>query len=169
MSPSRSASGVGVGVGGSVASTDGKADSSRPITNKIKLEKHVKASVWMQPDNPFNLKDLLLALEVLAMKDKYVVKLKEVLDSVVRDVPTGSFPVSIRVPLILGVNAVVAFGKIQVDKDYVPPTPPTATASAVVVEETTTTTTSCREEVNWAYCALFDIPSDYVYKDADEN
>jgi hypothetical protein len=67
----------------------------------------------MTPDVPLSLPELLPALEVLALKDKYIEKLNEVLGGA--GLPQGLFPVQLHVPLLLGVHAVVTFQRFNRD------------------------------------------------------
>jgi hypothetical protein len=97
----------------------------------------------MTEEFPLKLSELLPALEVLAIKDKYVKKLADILSQVRTYAPTisiysylysylyiahsptmltqeklvnsGLFPVKVTIPLLLSINAVVTFQKFSRD------------------------------------------------------
>ncbi|CAM9627044.1 unnamed protein product, partial [Phaeothamnion confervicola] len=78
-----------------------------------KVEKRLKATMFMADTFPIQLADVMPIIEVMAMKDDLIQRLRSVLTSA--GVPRHGFPVKINVPLVLSVKAVVSFENFSQD------------------------------------------------------
>jgi len=86
----------------------GKPKKQRvPTTSKQRLHLKLNTQLWMVPNFPLKMQEILPVLEILAMKDKLVEKLNGVLTN--KEIPNGHFPLKINLPLMLGIHALVEF------------------------------------------------------------
>ncbi|KAJ4802426.1 Ankyrin repeat protein-like [Rhynchospora pubera] len=106
--------------------SSGKKKKSGATPSESEYKKGVRPVLWLTPDFPLKIEELLPLLDVLANKVKAVRRLRELLTT---KLPTGTFPVKIAIPIVPTIRVLVTFTKFEElqtsDEFATPPSSPT--------------------------------------------
>ncbi|KAJ1692415.1 hypothetical protein LUZ63_009113 [Rhynchospora breviuscula] len=106
--------------------SSGKKKKSGATSSESEYKKGVRPVLWLTPDFPLKIEELLPLLDVLANKVKAVRRLRELFTT---KLPTGTFPVKIAIPIVPTIRVLVTFTKFEElqtsDEFATPPSSPT--------------------------------------------
>ncbi|MBA0797527.1 hypothetical protein Gohar_008215 [Gossypium harknessii] len=104
-------------------SSNRRKDSSR----ENEYKKGLRPILWLSPNFPLQIEELLPLLDILANKVKAIRRLRELLTT---KLPAGTFPVKVAIPVVPTIRVLVTFTKFEelppVDEFSTPPSSPTA-------------------------------------------
>ncbi|KAG9138852.1 hypothetical protein Leryth_007476 [Lithospermum erythrorhizon] len=151
--------------------------------NESEFKKGLRPVLWLTPDFPLKVEELLPLLDILANKVKAVRRLRELLTTTL---PSGTFPVKIAIPIVPTVRVMVTFTKFEelqeIDDEFsTPPSSPTQFQDVKSKESKGSTSWVSWMRGNRGRQSSdsgdrsfqdeddpFHIPSDYVWVDANE-
>ncbi|GLT97841.1 hypothetical protein SLE2022_153870 [Rubroshorea leprosula] len=100
-----------------------RKDSSR----ENEYKKGLRPVLWLSPNFPLQIEELMPLLDILANKVKAIRRLRELLTT---KLPAGTFPVKVAIPVVPTIKVLVTFTKFEelqpVDEFATPPSSPTA-------------------------------------------
>ncbi|XP_047316237.1 uncharacterized protein LOC124919915 [Impatiens glandulifera] len=182
---------------GTTTTTNTTGAGGSEIKTESEYKKGLRPVLWLTPDFPLKIEELLPLLDILANKVKAIRRLRELLTT---KLPQGTFPVKVAIPVVPTIRVLVTFTKFeeqevvqQVEEFATPPTSPIQYEDAKTkqepVEGSSTSTSwmswvrgnnnnkgggggedggSFKEDVFVVDDDPFNIPSDYVWIDANE-
>ncbi|CAN0903282.1 Ankyrin repeat domain-containing protein 13B [Linum grandiflorum] len=86
-----------------------KGPSSESKTES-EYKKGLRPVLWLTPDFPLKIEELLPLLDILANKVKAIRRLRELLTT---KLPSGTFPVKVAIPIVPTVRVIVTFTKFE--------------------------------------------------------
>ncbi|CAN1765727.1 Ankyrin repeat domain-containing protein 13B [Linum perenne] len=104
-----------------------KKGPSGETKNESEYKKGLRPVLWLTPDFPLKIEELLPLLDILANKVKAIRRLRELLTT---KFPPGTFPVKVAIPIVPTIRVIVTFTKFEelmpvVEEFSTPPSSPT--------------------------------------------
>ncbi|KAI4346164.1 hypothetical protein L6164_013237 [Bauhinia variegata] len=100
----------------------------KDASRENEYKKGLRPILWLSPNFPLKIEELLPLLDIVANKVKAIRRLRELLTT---KLPTGTFPVKVAIPVVPTVRVLVTFTKFEelqpLDEFSTPPTSPSAT------------------------------------------
>ncbi|XP_047324929.1 ankyrin repeat domain-containing protein 13C-B-like [Impatiens glandulifera] len=161
-----------------------KKTGTSETKNESEYKKGVRPVLWLTPDFPLRTDELLPLLDILANKVKAIRRLRELLTT---KLPQGTFPVKVAIPIVPTIRVLVTFTKFEelqpIEEFTTPPSSPMHFEDAKSKE-----TEGSSSWMSWMrggnkggqssdgesrsfrddLVDPFNIPSDYVWIDANE-
>ncbi|KAL0690150.1 hypothetical protein Bca4012_089828 [Brassica carinata] len=105
------------------------ASVSSKTHQESEYKKGLRLVLWLSPNFPLQTEELLPLLDILANKVKAICRLRELLTT---NLPTGTFPVKVAIPVVPTIKVIVTFTKFEeidpADEFKTPPSSPTASS-----------------------------------------
>ncbi|KAF7837337.1 ankyrin repeat domain-containing protein 13C-like [Senna tora] len=163
------------------ASTGSGFEKEEILENGVK--RGMRPTLWLTPDFPLDIEELLPLLDILADKVKAVRRLRELINT---RVPKGIFPVKVGIPVVPFVRVLISFTKFEeLPQDEFSSAPSSPASSDQEEEEEEDPSESQSSSSSWFQWKktrpssssdskadelqdLFYIPSDYTWISGDE-
>lgn len=101
-------------------------------SRESEYKKGLRPVLWLSPNFPIQIEELLPLLDILANKVKAIRRLRELLTT---KLPMGTFPVKVAIPVVPTIRVLVTFTKLEelqpLDEFSTPPSSPSAAASEI--------------------------------------
>lgn len=117
-------------------------------TAESEYKKGLRPILWLTPDFPLKMEEMLPLLDILANKVKAVRRLRELLTT---KLPVGTFPVKVAIPVVPTIRVVVTFTKFEELKPSEEFSTPLSSPRHFQDAETESEAASSTSQASWLY------------------